>query len=773
MIYKKAYIDSDNKVVRFIQKHYNYDFKISNYLYNQGYDTIEKVKGLLNIDNSSFFDPFGLTNMKEAIDLIKLHIEKSNKIVICGDYDMDGIGATAILYKGLFMSGANVECFIPNKKKDGYGLSQSALNKITKRFNPKLIITVDCGISNCNEIELCRQLGVDVIVTDHHEIPSILPKCIIVDPKLKDCKYRNKNLCGAGVALKIVQALVGQVSDEMLSICAISTIADMVELTGENRYIVKNGLLDFFHKCPIGLKPLLEKINITTNVNTKDIAYKLAPKLNSAGRLSDATLSLKLLIENRMNLIVGYTDEIIELNKSRSTITNQIFEEALLEIKNSDLDKHSIIIVYKKEWETGVIGIVASKLMNLFNKPIIVCGYEANSGNIVASARSLNEVNVFDIIDKVKDLLVTFGGHKYASGFSIKPENYPLFLSQIYLLEKSIVYEESNDKKYDILLTIDEINLNLITQLESLEPFGLGFPKPRFATISDKIEASFMKNYRNYLVGKIGNIPFISFNNPKAIYELNGNKNIVLFEPYIDTFFGRSTLKLDIVDSELLEISNDKSLFLNGNYFAQLFFDSDERLDNARVYNKLSEIELKNKRFIIIDSFVSNEYSRDDCSLCLGYLNAKTRNIFYCSPIDYELHSLFDIIIFIDKPLSNGLLSYISEHNPNSIIYIPNKLPFNVTSFVSSSRAVFGRIYLSVHDEAYFDFWDCYTKCMKNTTITFVEFLYAIKTFEELKLLEIKKKSGDVRIKKLSGKTNLEDSEIYNKIRNGNYGNQN
>ena len=331
-------------------KQLNLNEKVVELLFSRGIDSQEKILKFLNPSKSDFNNPFLLNGMEQAVEKIKAAIENKKRILVFGDYDVDGVSATAILIKLLKSLGSNPDYYLPNRFTDGYGLTIETIKKVSNLYNPELIITVDCGISCHDEIEFAKSLGIEIIVTDHHEIPEILPETIVINPKIKNQPYPFKDLCGTGVALKLAQAILGSNCEEFLPIAAIATIADIVSLTEENRAIVSVGLNLFESFLPVGIKELLKdcKISLKT-INSTDIAFKLAPKINSSGRMGDASDSLELYLETNPQKIKLLIEKINAHNQRRQAVCSKVYEDCIKILEDVNMSKQPAIILSSKE----------------------------------------------------------------------------------------------------------------------------------------------------------------------------------------------------------------------------------------------------------------------------------------------------------------------------------------------------------------------------------------------------------------------------------------
>ncbi|MCQ2602407.1 MAG: single-stranded-DNA-specific exonuclease RecJ [Clostridia bacterium] len=418
--------------------------------------------------------PFSIDGMRQAVDRVKVAIEKKQKVLIFGDYDCDGIGAVSILVMFL-RDKLDVTYFVPDRNKDGYGMSVDALSRQVKRKRPDLVITVDCGITAVDEVAYLKSEGIDAIVTDHHEPQSILPDCIIVDPKVK--KEGFYDFCGAGVALKLVEGIAGR--EEMkkyLDIAAISTIADVVPLKKDNRIIAYYGLQKLNKEPRKFIKYLLD----TDRLTSQDIMFRLAPRLNAAGRLNTATKSVELLLEDDPSVIRSIAESLNNDNAKRQEICEKVVREGKTMLKGIDFNTTRIIVLSSTDWEAGVLGIAAARLSEEFKCPAIL--FNEKDGVLKGSARSVKAVNIFELLTKLSDYFETFGGHAQAAGVTITKDKFDAFKKAI---EKEVLENYSADEflpqnDCDMLLDGEQDLLPFAKELEKLEPTGYGNPKPVF-----------------------------------------------------------------------------------------------------------------------------------------------------------------------------------------------------------------------------------------------------------------------------------------------------
>lgn len=458
-----------------IKKHFHFSDVIIDLLIDRGLDSVEKISDF--IGKSELSSPYLLPDIDRGVELINKYVSAGESIVIFGDYDCDGVGAVTILYKTLQHIGAKVNYFVPLRKKDGYGITWDALMRAYEEYKPALIISVDCGISSYKEIERAKkELEVEFVITDHHSLPENLPDTIVINPHLNS----GDELCGAGVAFKLACALAGEeYAMKLIDVCAISTIADLVPLVGENRTIVKMGLEKLNKRRTLpGLNALIDVSGIKGNDEIKvyDVAFKLAPRLNSSGRLASAEASIKLLVSEDPIEIQYLARYLNDNNKERQDKCAEIFSDALEILKDYDLAYRRVIVLHSKNWDSGIIGIVASKLVEKFHCPVILLTEQ--NGVYVGSSRSVDGINMYEMLSSVKDLLKGYGGHAMAAGLQIAPENIEKFIDRCSEYVRGCVTTRDVTKTYP--LNAENVTADIAEQLRLLEPFGTGNPEPEF-----------------------------------------------------------------------------------------------------------------------------------------------------------------------------------------------------------------------------------------------------------------------------------------------------
>lgn len=431
-------------------------------------------------------DPFLLTDMQKACDRILQAIDQEETIVVFGDYDVDGVTATALLYQHLKGMGARVKCMLPSREGDGYGLSKNAIRSIHDK-GCQLIITVDNGIAAVEEAAFAASLGVDLIVTDHHLPHAVLPEAVaVVDPRRPDDHSPFKGLCGAGVAFKLCAALDGCMPEEMLEYCgdlaAVGTVADVMPLTGENRTLVKAGLRQLTQTDRPGIEALLEETGLAGKpLTAENISYALAPRINAAGRMNSAVTALQLVLCEDEDRAAELAHQLGEINAARQETEQQILKAALEQLdQDPSRMEDRVILLWGRDWHPGVIGIVASRLVERTGRPVIVVSVDAG-GEGKGSGRSVQGFNLHECIGSCADLLERFGGHPMAAGLSAREENLPLLrrrLNEWAARECPVI--QTPPLRCDLSIRLDRVTVDGVRALDQLAPYGAENPAPVF-----------------------------------------------------------------------------------------------------------------------------------------------------------------------------------------------------------------------------------------------------------------------------------------------------
>lgn len=470
-------------------------------LFTRGVTDKEDVEDFLNPKYSALHDPFLMKGIKEAVERIKVAVESGDKVVVYGDYDVDGITATAVLYEVLKELGLNTDYYIPKRGTEGYGLNTGALDEIFAE-GATLCITVDCGVTAVEEVEYAKKLGLDVIITDHHSIheekgKEVLPDAIVVNPKQKECKYPYSELSGSGIAFKLAQALYQELPDKLtkgqekwlLDIAALGTVCDVVPLTGENRIIAYFGTKVIQKTKRVGLKMLAEVARADMDtIDSYKMGFQLGPRLNAAGRLETADKAIQLLLTHDENEARMLSLELNKLNMERQELTRRILTEAIAEVEKKS-HKAKLYLLKGENWPAGVVGIVASKLSEKYFKPVIVC--EDKGKECQGSARSPKCFNIIDALEEVSEYLVRYGGHARAAGITVKKEHFVLLENKLLEISDGKIKEEdlAPEYKIDSETILGDISAETFAFLKKMEPFGMGNPTPVFMVSGTRVDS--------------------------------------------------------------------------------------------------------------------------------------------------------------------------------------------------------------------------------------------------------------------------------------------
>ena len=478
-----------------IGSEFGIDPVIARLIRNRDIQDMKEIRSYLYGTLAEIPSPWKMKDMERAVQILQKKITQKKKIRIIGDYDIDGVTATCILLKGLKRLNANVDTYIPDRVKDGYGMHEQLIDKALED-GIDTILTCDNGIAAAAEIEYAKKEGLTVIVTDHHDIPFrdtedgriwIIPKAdAVVNPKQNDCLYPNKNICGAVVAWKLIWALyerLGIDSDEIwdfLELAAIATVGDVMDLQGENRIIVKEGLKKLSSTSFEGLKALICVNNLeSAEITAYHVGFVIGPCINASGRLDTAARSLELLLADNMEDAMKLADDLYDLNQSRKAMTEQGKEQAIQSIEENNLGKDRVLVVYLPDCHESLAGIIAGRIREAYNKPVFVLTKGADG--VKGSGRSIEAYSMYEELVKCSDLLTQFGGHPMAAGLSMKEKNVELFRRR--LNDNCTLTEQDLIPKImiDVPMPISYLSKKLTEQLKVLEPFGKGNSKPLFA----------------------------------------------------------------------------------------------------------------------------------------------------------------------------------------------------------------------------------------------------------------------------------------------------
>ncbi len=483
----------DEKIVERLQKEYNLTELLANCLVSRGITSSEQLRVFLEPTRDDFHDPFEMPDMKKAIDRIIKAIDTNEKVIIYGDYDVDGITSTMVLKRFLGEHGLDVDYKIPNRLNEGYGLNKEAVKKIADD-GYSLIITVDCGISGLDEVEYANSLGLEVIITDHHETKYTIPNCVaVIDCKRKDSKYPFKSLAGCGVVLKLIQAISQEKGYKpesylkYLDIVCVGTISDIVPLVDENRLIAKLGLMLIKQTRNPGLSFLINSTGFK-EINSTAISFGLAPRINACGRMGFEEEAIKLFLTDNIEEAKNITIKLNDFNKQRQEIEKTIFEDAIKQIEENKMENDPIIVVAGEGWHHGVIGIVSSKITEVYYKPSILVCFDGETAK--GSGRSVPGFDLHNALCESDEFLLKYGGHEMAIGLTLERKNFEKFKEKIKeIASKANLEEFVPILKIDKELEAKDISEENIRDLEKLEPFGESNKTPIFLYRNLKIDS--------------------------------------------------------------------------------------------------------------------------------------------------------------------------------------------------------------------------------------------------------------------------------------------
>lgn len=763
-------------------KKFNISPLIMEQIINRGNDDIEKITEFLNPTSRSFHNPFLLSGMSEFVERIK-KVKKSNeRVLIFGDYDMDGVSATAIMIKTLKILGINANYYLPNRFVDGYGLTNSVLDKIKKEYNPQLIITVDCGISCYEEVEYARdKYGIEVIITDHHEIPDILPKTLCLNAKLPNQKYGFNGLCGTGLAFKISEALIGnQAKEKFLAIACIATIADIVPLVDENRAIVFKGL-KMLNKLPIGLKLLIKKLGININKCTSsEISFKLAPKINASGRMGDAQDSLKLYLNDNVMECKSLIDKILHHNNNRRDLCT-VVENDCNEVLNKINMYSPSIIMASKNWDQGILGIICAKLVSQYSRPVFL--FTEIDGEMKGSARSLDGINIHNLLSSMKDILETYGGHPLAAGLTLKSENFNDFIKRVnnYLWENydSDIFVPKQD--YDIEIKVEDLTEKFIKDIKTLEPCGNENEALKFYIKTKNFSFAPMKKYYNHCNIKLENkLNLVNFNCLEEYGKLKLADEVqIVFELQQDGY--GNTLKgiVKALDCEFNSLKHFDNMQIIPQ-IEQLKYLNTPSYAKYTLYNSLNNFNVKNNfgtAFVINSAKGYEKFKKIPFNKSVNKIDVESGigstgiNTMFIYPQNIEFARSYKRIIFFDPIID---LSYLAKINQisNAELFIPNEKPDkNFFNQLNLSRENFAKIYTSLIKikNNFVSLFSLYSDLKKSQKIDFSykEFYCAVLVFNELKILKLQILENKMSFKiNKKIKTELNKSNVYKTIQN-------
>ena len=733
-------------------------------LYGRGVNTPEKAEAFIHPSKSHFISPFKMRGMQEACSLIKLARDEEWDVLVYGDYDADGVCAATIMGGALKDYGVNVRVYVP-ERRNGYGVTVAAIDEIFEDYFPQLVITVDCGISNAEEVEYLKESGCEVIVTDHHELPENIPDCICINPKFED-GYPYDNLCGAGVAFKVACALNGKSAYKYLDFAALATVADSVPLMGENRDIVAEGLKLINTSPRKCFSNFLTKTQDGADAHT--LAFTIAPKINAAGRMGDAASALALFSETDEKAVFELSARLTSYNQERQLKCDELYNQA--KAKLSERGAYGrVIMLWDESWNSGFVGIVAARLAEEYGRPVIL--FVNNGGMLKGSARSIEGVNIFDALKACSDFISEFGGHSQAAGVNVTEENFALLEGALNeYMERTYTAEDFIPTIYISGMLDGENVLRLSRELETFEPYGVGNKRPMFAAKVEECRPRAIKPFSPHLTFKCGGLEMMFFGGAKyaEILRSPAPKTLV-FEYNVSRFRGREYVRGFVRDV----IYSSESGGYAGEYIAAnaVMRAALPQVSCSPVYKTAAEID---KIMEEDDGGYGTLYIAEDYATLSKYKNAGR---FFADTFNLSAKSLINTvlvaprpdcdfsgyrrIIWLDKPLkitfpsAEGkeviICSDIDGCAPLAGIESSRESLLKIFAFLSANS---GSIEGVNAEEAAFGL---------KTNCRVSELLFAIKVFEELGLVSF----AEGRLVIYRGiKTDLKNSALYNTVAN-------
>ncbi|MFS0654720.1 single-stranded-DNA-specific exonuclease RecJ [Bacillus sp. 179-C3.3 HS] len=638
---------SDEKV-KSLSENLNISMLTASLLVKRGLEEVEEARSFLFDQKTEVYDPFLLKGMKEAVERINKAIEQQESIVIFGDYDADGVTSTSVLLHTLKERSAKVDFYIPDRFKEGYGPNEQAFRYI-KEQGASLVITVDTGIAAVNEARIAKEIGLDLIITDHHEPSEELPEALaIVHPKQPGCHYPFKELAGVGVAFKLAHALLDELPVQLLDLVAIGTIADLVPLHDENRWLAKKGLKQLRQSNRLGLKALMKEVGASLEEADEDtIGFQIAPRLNAVGRIEQADPAVHLLMTEDQDEAEELAQFVQEINKERQKIVSTITEEAIKMVEADD-DDQSAIVVAKAGWNPGVVGIVASKLTDTFSRPAIVLGIDEETQMAKGSARSIPGFDLFFHLSKCRDILPHFGGHPMAAGMTLQAQDVPLLRERLNQFANETLTEEDfiPIQRIDAVCKVEEITVEAIEEVGLLSPFGMNNPKP-FIMIED---------------AKLEDIRTIGANNHHIKMSLKDE------EALLDCVgFHQGFLKEEIVPGSHLSVIGEISINEWNNRKKPQLMLKDARVDEWQLFDLRGKKEwtksisaLNPEQCLVI--YFDEETREDVQQLNLPMHHVNSNNV---STVDIN----DKYVIFADVPTDTHIFKLLLENQKPARIY--------------------------------------------------------------------------------------------------------
>lgn len=782
----------------------------ANVLVNRGIDTIDKARGFLNPALKDLHTPFLLKDMEKAVARINRAMEKSENIWIYGDYDVDGVTSVSLLKLYFKSVGYDVNYYIPDRFDEGYGINCEAIDYI-KSKGGELIISVDCGITSTDEVEYAKSLGIDFIISDHHQCQEIIPKALaVINPKRPDCKYPYDMLAGVGIAFKLIQALTPvdkyqEMCFKYLDIVAFGTVADVAPITGENRIIVKYGLDKLNNTENIGLKALIDVCGLNDKkINSGHIGFVLAPKINAAGRIKDASMGVELLTTDSYEFAIEIAKKLYDDNLHRQSIEKNIVLEAEKIIEQDiDLKKEKVLVLASEGWHHGVIGIAASRIAEKYCRPTIILGVE--DGVAKGSARTFGDINIFELLSLSKEYFIKFGGHAQAAGLSLWKKDLEAFRVKINQIANTTIKEKDLVPRLniDMLLNRKDVVFNVLDEIEKLEPFGLGNPKPQFAYKNLHIESlNLVGKDKNHLkmVVQDGSRLFdcIGFNFSRTGNSLDkGTKVDLVFYLEKNNFKGVETIQFNLKDVR----SPNKKIY-GENQFVEKYYetfnnildDMDNITDESITKNVIDMRNEKNRAKFIIDRlsqhsshivlvntiegfmeivFELNDRDRNDILNFISFkepYEGSNSSIVINPQISLIDFSKYENVYVFDVPIYINQLNYIiNNSNETYLLYNKDDLKlFEVfLDTIIPNREDLAKLYKFFSKSQPDKFLNIKEIIKSIDKMNISKLYFCLDILEDAKLIETIRGSGEFKVLLLpppENKINITSTNLYKKI---------
>ena len=741
--------------------------QITRILYARGIDTVDKIERFMHPSEDNFLSPFLMKGMREAVELITQARDEGRTVVVFGDYDADGVCASAIMYHALKEFGIKPHVYIP-ERVDGYGLSEEAIDRIFEDCNPELFITVDCGISCAKEAQYIYELGSDVIVTDHHELPEVLPDCIVVNPKLKD-DYPYDNLCGAGVAFKLACALIGEAAYKYLDFATLATVADSVPLLGENRDIVTEGLKLFNHKLRSCFAQLIGKNY--DGITAQTLAFNVAPRVNAAGRMGDAYAAFRLFVSENESEIYELATKLCLYNTERQKYCDELY----LSAKRKLVEKGAygnVIMLSDESWNAGFVGIVAARISEEYNRPTLL--FVHNGDMLKGSARSIETINIFNALKNCSQYIEEFGGHAQAAGINIRFENFDALEAAL----NEEIGKTYSQKDFEQLIPVseeikDQFSEKFARELMAMEPYGVGHKRPLFCISATACQARPVKMMSPHLSVKSEYIDLMYFSGIRNLKIIESDvKKQFIFDVNVSKFKGREYIK-----GYVRELLYDGK---TGREVAESIFAN----AISRSYTEAVDLQTIECSTQEIKALIAQKKTECAYGLCLIASDRRTLRFyegleeFGCDLFYPSSRNLANALII--SPAPDADLSGFRD-----VIFLDTPADYNITTLSGKTAYVNNEICgykmfegLDVARESLLEIFSALRRDVNvlcGDTVEEIaaacdglgfdrrEFIFALNVFEELGLVAF----GDGRLTVYRGvKADLADSAIYRKVCN-------